>query len=216
MIVNAGKTTTISFTRKTISVNFNYILCINFILRSQRVKDTGVLLTVSSIFITTLTTHFLKPKNVGFDLLFLHSAYSLCFIYHPRTIQIGIRICYLELHYINGFFRTRKSSKKIFYLMLQKISVGVCCNNHEGVSARMYQHPIPGSSTLLHFYLLMYFEAKLVVLPYLILSAYGYTYRTVVPKVWGAPPPRGARDPQGGCKRCETVLFTKNKYKKQV
>jgi hypothetical protein len=53
----------------------------------------------------------------------------LYFVYQSRTIQIGIWICCLELHYINGFVQTRKSSKKICY---SRFLVGVCCNNYEG------------------------------------------------------------------------------------
>jgi hypothetical protein len=42
-------------------------------------------------------------------------------------------------------------------------------------------------------------------------------YTAVVPKVWGAPPWGGARDPQGGRKRCKTILFTKiNKKHKKI
>jgi hypothetical protein len=44
MILDIGKTTIMSFMHKTISINFNYKLCNNLILRSQCVKDIAVLL----------------------------------------------------------------------------------------------------------------------------------------------------------------------------
>jgi hypothetical protein len=44
MTLNVGKTTIISFTRKTVGLHFNYKLSNNHILRSQCVKDLGVLL----------------------------------------------------------------------------------------------------------------------------------------------------------------------------
>jgi hypothetical protein len=44
MTLNVGKTTIISFTRKTVGLHFNYKLSNNPILRSQCVKDLGVLL----------------------------------------------------------------------------------------------------------------------------------------------------------------------------
>jgi hypothetical protein len=44
MKLNLGKTTVISFTRKTYSIYFNNKLCNNLVPRSQYVKDLGVLL----------------------------------------------------------------------------------------------------------------------------------------------------------------------------
>jgi hypothetical protein len=58
MILNVGMITMISFTRKTVSIKFNYKLCINFnnklcnslIFTSQCVKDLGVL-SVCKLFL---------------------------------------------------------------------------------------------------------------------------------------------------------------------
>jgi hypothetical protein len=44
MKLNLGNTTTVSFTRKTISIYFNYKLCNNLVPRSQCVKDLCILL----------------------------------------------------------------------------------------------------------------------------------------------------------------------------
>jgi hypothetical protein len=44
MKINTGKTTIISFTRKTNNIVFNYKLCNNLVSSSQCAKDLGVLL----------------------------------------------------------------------------------------------------------------------------------------------------------------------------
>jgi hypothetical protein len=44
MKINLGKTTIISFSRKTNRIYFHYKLCDNLVTRSQCVKDLGVLL----------------------------------------------------------------------------------------------------------------------------------------------------------------------------
>jgi hypothetical protein len=48
--LTVGKTTIISFTRKTVGLHFNYKLSNNPILRSQYVKDLGVLLDSTLYF----------------------------------------------------------------------------------------------------------------------------------------------------------------------
>jgi hypothetical protein len=50
MKINIGKTTIISFRRKTNSILFNYKLCNNLVARSQCVKDLGVLLDYKLYF----------------------------------------------------------------------------------------------------------------------------------------------------------------------
>jgi hypothetical protein len=50
MKLNSSKTTIISFTRKTNSIYFNYKLCNNLVVRSQCVKDLGVLLDCKLYF----------------------------------------------------------------------------------------------------------------------------------------------------------------------
>jgi hypothetical protein len=50
MKINIGKTTIISFSRKTNSILFNYKLCSNLVTRSQCVKDLGVLLDCELYF----------------------------------------------------------------------------------------------------------------------------------------------------------------------
>jgi hypothetical protein len=61
MTFNAGKTVIIFFARRTVSINFNYILYNSLVLRSQCVKVLeDFWWAVNSVFITTLTTHFHK------------------------------------------------------------------------------------------------------------------------------------------------------------
>jgi hypothetical protein len=50
MKINLGKTTIISFSRKTNSIYFNYKLCNNLVTRSQCVKDLGVRLDCKLCF----------------------------------------------------------------------------------------------------------------------------------------------------------------------
>jgi hypothetical protein len=50
MKMNIGKTTIISFSRKTNSILFNYTLCNNLVTRSQCIKDLGVLLDCKLYF----------------------------------------------------------------------------------------------------------------------------------------------------------------------
>jgi hypothetical protein len=50
MIINLGKITIISFSRKTNSIYFNYKLCNNLVTRSQFVKDVGVLMDCKLYF----------------------------------------------------------------------------------------------------------------------------------------------------------------------
>jgi hypothetical protein len=68
MIINLGKTTIISFSRKTNSIYFHYKLCDNFVSRSQCVKDLGVLL-YCKLYFHQYTEYILSQdlKNVRFD-----------------------------------------------------------------------------------------------------------------------------------------------------
>jgi hypothetical protein len=50
MTINQGKTTIISFSRKTNGIYFNYKLCNNLVTCSQFVKDLGVLLDYKLYF----------------------------------------------------------------------------------------------------------------------------------------------------------------------
>jgi hypothetical protein len=63
MKLNLGKTTTISFPRKTNSIYFNYKLCNNLVSRSQCVKDLSALLDCKLYFhqhINYIFSHDLK------------------------------------------------------------------------------------------------------------------------------------------------------------
>jgi hypothetical protein len=81
MTLNVGKTSIISFTRKNFGFNFNYKLSNNPILRSQCVKDLGVLLDCKLYFhhhidhissqrlkcwtIMVWTNHTQRPRNIS-------------------------------------------------------------------------------------------------------------------------------------------------------
>jgi hypothetical protein len=60
MTLNVDKDTIISFTRKTVGFHFNYKLFNNPILRSQFVKDLGVLLDCKLYFHRHVIMYLLK------------------------------------------------------------------------------------------------------------------------------------------------------------
>jgi hypothetical protein len=85
MILNVGETTIISFTHKSMSINFNYKLCNNLILRFHCFKDLRVLLACK------LCLHH------HFDYIFSQSLIMLVLIHY---ITFDILTNYISLTYI--------------------------------------------------------------------------------------------------------------------
>lgn len=147
-----------SLVRRTVSINFSYKLCNYLISRSHCLKKPGVFWTVSSISVTTLTTHFLKAWNVWFVSLYylfiLHSSLPLCSVHHLYTTRSGIYICCMELRYNDRYVQTCKSLRKFVGLFYSRFCMGVCCSNHKIIL--IYEHFIPWGAILMPCSLLMY------------------------------------------------------------
>lgn len=61
MVLNFGKITFLSFTHKTVVINFKYKLYFPIVLKTLEFCSN-----VRSVFVVTLTTYFSRFKNVGF------------------------------------------------------------------------------------------------------------------------------------------------------
>jgi hypothetical protein len=142
MTLNVGKTTIISFTCKTIGFHFNYKLSNNPILRSQCVKDLGVLLDSKLYF----RHHVDYISSQGLKILGL-----ICYITSSFSTPHSLSVLYTtlarpKLEYASvawNSITSTDSSKlkrvqiKFATLYHSRFCAGICGSNYEGMLSRL-------------------------------------------------------------------------------
>lgn len=113
-----GQTTIIFVTRRTISFCLtlitNYVIVLFYVISLLQISE--ICLTVRYISSSHRPHILSRLKCGGFDpthhfFVFLFW-YPLCFVYHPFSARTWVWICHLQLHYFDGFVRTRNNTKQ--------------------------------------------------------------------------------------------------------
>jgi hypothetical protein len=142
MSLNVGKTTIASFTRKTVGFHFNYKLSNNPILRSQCVKDLGVLLDSKLCFhhhVDYISSQVLKMLGL---IRYITSSFSTP---HSLTVLYTTLVRpKLEYAYVAWNSTTSTDSSKLERVQIKfatlyhsRFCAGVCGSNYEGMLSRL-------------------------------------------------------------------------------
>jgi hypothetical protein len=142
MTLNVGKTTIISFTRKTVGFHFNYKLSNNPILRSQFVKDLGVLLDSKFYFhhhVDCMSSQGLKILGlIRYITSSFSTPHSLSVLY---TTLVRPKLEYASVAWNSitstDSIKLERVQIKFATLYHSRFCAGVCGSNYEGILSRL-------------------------------------------------------------------------------
>jgi hypothetical protein len=180
MILNVGKTTIISITRKTAGFHFNYNLSNKPILRYRYVKDLGVLLDCKLYF----HHHSDYISSQGLKMLGLiryitssfSTPHSLSVLY-TTLVRPNLEYASVAWNSITstGLSKLERVKEKLLPCTIAEfLRVFVAVTMKVNYVDLIFQHFIPDGNILMLFFLLMYLKIKLVILLYLIPLTYVY------------------------------------------
>jgi hypothetical protein len=139
--LNVGKTTIISFTRKTVGFHFNYKLSNNPILRSQCVKDLGVLLDSKLYFHHADYISSERLKILGL-ICYITSSFSTPHshsVLYTTLVQPKLEYASVAWHSITSTDSSKLKRVQIKFATLyhSRFCAGICGSNYEGMLSRL-------------------------------------------------------------------------------